>query len=914
MSDLEKYLKYKNKYIKYKKSQMTGGFAFMDTKEDKYLLRYINDFLNKDDTKSFFNYNGTTPIKTFDETVNRFNSNEYLKIYEYLIDLYYDPEKYSRTYNKEEIKDIHKYHIHFAALILINYFAELELHTLFYYNYGVNTVSKTDRNNIKCLEWSNSDKYDTTRIYLDDVYEDVNTKIENLCKKLDELFFKFMVELTMRISHYTHDTHENVATIVCPLRNRFKSIRIDWKKQIEQKYPNIKIDLNLIVIYCLREFISEKVRYIAEGFGFYDFMYLTLNKKKNTSVNYGSCVVQSLFELYIMSRLHTKPQNINLVLETNDDNAYHRYHNFIQSKLNLPSVYHWSTEFNLSNSEKHKTLHRQRQTYKNETKLNFSENKLDFAKACFYSVYDIFNVMNNNLKEKKSVEFEKFMNNRINFFENKLFDKLYEHRYINGLFEKSFYMTLLNGNIKELKLFDSEQLECMIMRNKDLIYIVSYKGHVEMLKFLLDIYEKNGIKDMVINEKTNNVHPLHVASMNGHANIVEILLNNVLDKERFISTECNGFTSLYIASSNGHADVIEVLLRNVSNKEHYINKKCYTFTPLCTASRNGHSNVVEILLDNVLDKDNYINTECNGITSLFTASKNGHANVVQILLDNVLDKANLIRYGDIRYTMYIASENGHANVVKILLDYVLDKESLIRYECMVYTPLYIASKNGHVNVVKILLDYVLDKDDYIRTKSDEITPLYIASENGHANVVQILLNYVLDKNNYIRTKSKEITPLFIASENGHVNVVKILLDYVLDKDDYIRTKSNEITPLFIASENGHANVVQILLNYVSNKDDYIRTKSNEMTPLFIASENGHANVVQILLNYVLDKDGYIRTKSNDMTPLFIASQQNHVDIIKILINNVQKQNKDTIIKELIEELSQVSVQASPNTP
>jgi len=828
MSDLEKYLKYKNKYIKYKKSQMTGGFAFMDTKEEKYLLRYINDFLNKNDTKSFFNYNGTTPIKTFDETVNRFNSNEYLKIYEYLIDLYYDPEKYSRTYNEEEIKDIHKYHIHFAALILINYFAELELHTLFYYDYGVNTVSKTDRNNIKCLIWSDTTDHDATRIYLDDVYEDVNTKIQKLCKELDDLFYKFMEKLTIKISAITNDTRENISNIINPLKNGFKSIRIDWKKKIEEKYKETMFDLNNVIIDCLNIFIKDEIIYIAEGIGFYGFMYLTFNRKKNTSIHYGSCIDQSLFELYIMTRLHTKPQNINLFLETPNKNIRHKYDKFIQSKLNIYSVTHWSTGFNLSNSEKHKKMYRQRQMYSDETKLNFLENKLDFVKACFYTVYDMFNVMNNNLKEKKSVEFEKFINERVNFFENKLFDKLYETRYINGSFEKSFYMAVLNGNIGKLESFNREQLECTVIRNKDLIHIISFKGDVKMLNFLLKIYERNNVnKDIVLHNYTDNMHPIFVASMNGHANIVETLLNNIvnLDKEHIISAKYSGLyyglndglSSLFIASMNGHTNVIEILLKNIQDKQKFINAKCKKYTPLYIASENGHTNVVQILLENVLDKDNYMRTLCQKFTPLCIASQNGHINVIQMLLDNVLDK-----------------------------------DDYIKTQCDGTTPLYIASENGHTDVVQMLLDNVVNKDDYIKTQCDGATPLYIASEFGHTDVVRMLLDNVLDKDDYIKTQCDGSTPLYIASEFGHTDVVQMLLDNVLDKDDYIKTQCDGATPLYIASENGHTDIVQMLLENVLDKDDYIKTQCDEATPLYIASENGHTDIVRMLLDNVLD--------------------------------------------------------------
>ena len=74
-------------------------------------------------------------------------------------------------------------------------------------------------------------------------------------------------------------------------------------------------------------------------------MYMTFNREGGFHANYGSCVVQSLIELYIMSRLHTKSENMFLNLENNTT-----LHGYLQNSQNILNVYlgHWSTTFTLT--------------------------------------------------------------------------------------------------------------------------------------------------------------------------------------------------------------------------------------------------------------------------------------------------------------------------------------------------------------------------------------------------------------------------------------------------------------------------------------------------------------------------------------------------------------------------------------
>ena len=91
--------------------------------------------------------------------------------------------------------------------------------------------------------------------------------------------------------------------------------------------------------------------------------------------------------------------------------------------------------------------------------------------------------------------------------------------------------------------------------------------------------------------------PLHYASENGHADIVNVLLENGVEVD---ATDEYGETPLFRASRNGFIEVLNALLNegadfNVTTE--------YGDTPLHHASLNGHTKVVEELLERGAEVD-----------------------------------------------------------------------------------------------------------------------------------------------------------------------------------------------------------------------------------------------------------------------------------------------------------------------
>ena len=348
---------------------------------------------------------------------------------------------------------------------------------------------------------------------------------------------------------------------------------------------------------------------------------------------------------------------------------------------------------------------------------------------------------------------------------------------------------------------------------------------------------------------------LHYASMNGHDDVVRLLLNADFDVNASLE---DGSTPIYIASWFGYLDVICTLLEFGADPNR---KKSAGWTPLMIAIQNGHSDVVELLLKTKVDVSS---CNKNGSTAIDIASRNGNLTVVSTLLQFGADP-NVKEINGWTPLMK-ATANGHDNVVEVLLKAKVDANAPLKNGS---TALHIASQNGYADVVFTLLKFCANPS---QKQSDGWTPLMKATENGHYKVVEVLLKAEVNVNTSLEDGS---TALHIASQNGHLVVISMLLQFGADPD----IKRNDgVTPLIIASYAGNNDIVELLLQ--TNKVDVNACNANGATALYIACHNGHLCVVSTLLRSGANPN---LKDNNWWTPLMIASQKSHSDIVKLLL-------------------------------
>ena len=89
---------------------------------------------------------------------------------------------------------------------------------------------------------------------------------------------------------------------------------------------------------------------------------------------------------------------------------------------------------------------------------------------------------------------------------------------------------------------------------KTTLHIASENGHKEIVKLFLN-HPK--VTDMNIRDK-NGQTPMHLAAQEGHIEVLDLLLNHNMVYKNPMDNE--GKTPMHVAAYEGHADVIEKLL------------------------------------------------------------------------------------------------------------------------------------------------------------------------------------------------------------------------------------------------------------------------------------------------------------------------------------------------------------------
>ncbi|XP_061909213.1 ankyrin repeat and SAM domain-containing protein 1A-like isoform X1 [Entelurus aequoreus] len=219
--------------------------------------------------------------------------------------------------------------------------------------------------------------------------------------------------------------------------------------------------------------------------------------------------------------------------------------------------------------------------------------------------------------------------------------------------------------------------------------------------------------------------------------------------------DSTGYTPLHHAALNGHSQVVELLLRNEALTNIADNKGCY---PLHLAAWKGDEHIVRLLVhqgpshprlneqSSVDHKefkrcgpfDPYINAKNNdNETPLHCAAQYGHSQVVRLLLEELTDPT--MRNNKFETPLDLAALYGRLEVVKLLLS---AHPNLLSCNTKKHTPLHLASRNGHLSVVEVLLHAGMD----INYETEKGSALHEAALFGKTDVVQKLLHAGIDVN------------------------------------------------------------------------------------------------------------------------------------------------------------------------
>ena len=383
---------------------------------------------------------------------------------------------------------------------------------------------------------------------------------------------------------------------------------------------------------------------------------------------------------------------------------------------------------------------------------------------------------------------------------------------------------------------------------------------------------------------------LHVAALNGSANVVERLLEK---DGTDLAKVCSGSTALHLAAEGGSELVVKMLLNACADPNA---EDSNGMVPLHLAAIKGHISVVEALLDGLalVDKRVQDGTE---MTALHLAARSGKDIVARKLLER---QATITTTWQGRTPLHIAAENGHKFVVRVILEF--DPAFIDAQDNTGATALYLAAERGHTEVLKILLEQGKAKSD-LKTEYERYTALHIAAKKGNTLVIKELVEHEADAN--AQDKSRQ-TPLHTAALTGKLESVEALLKIGANPD---ATDQSKHTPLHCAAMCGDLSVVRALLDGGAHQN---ATSSYGRTALHWAAWYGFSPIVKELIQRGTDLERKDRAEwtalhyayseieatkellearadvdainSEGSTPLLLASQDLCLQVMELLVN------------------------------
>uniref|UniRef100_A0A0A9XHU4 Ankyrin repeat and sterile alpha motif domain-containing protein 1B n=1 Tax=Lygus hesperus TaxID=30085 RepID=A0A0A9XHU4_LYGHE len=237
------------------------------------------------------------------------------------------------------------------------------------------------------------------------------------------------------------------------------------------------------------------------------------------------------------------------------------------------------------------------------------------------------------------------------------------------------------------------------------------------------------------------------AARNGHIQVVEKILGQRAKRSGPLASlrrgpganvqDTSGYSALHHAALNGHQEIVELLLTHEASPNIVDDKGC---SPLHLAAWTGNVNIVKLLLDHGPSVPNVNLMNKDKETALHCSAQYGHTAVVSLLLERCCDPT--IRNIKQESALDLAAQYGRLETVETLVR--THPELVAGYNSrssgglmsIPHTPLHLASRNGHKGVVEILLSSGLDVN--VRTTSG--TALHEAALCGKLEVVRTLLD------------------------------------------------------------------------------------------------------------------------------------------------------------------------------
>ena len=379
--------------------------------------------------------------------------------------------------------------------------------------------------------------------------------------------------------------------------------------------------------------------------------------------------------------------------------------------------------------------------------------------------------------------------------------------------------------------------------------------------------------DIKVYHTTTRRHALSEASIRGHQNIVDLLIEEGCPLEY---PDAEGNTALHHACRGGNLAVAKSLLTggalvNALGPQGE--------TPLHLAIQVPHQNVVMLLIQN---KASVNARDAAYRTPLHIGASQGNAAMCNYLLSEGAQLDS--REAQSKTPLQLACEAGHYELVQMMLN-----QSKLNPTNMTFlTAFFAAVEHSHVRIAESFFPHGLKLQEL---KKDAHKPANLAAKSGCLAMVELMIQEDCATN---ASDENGWNALHFAAYHGHYQVIERLIASNVSAEAVTSRKG---TPLLFATKGGHFAVVERLLR--CQKDSNLVSAEDEEGQQSV-HHAVRAGSVEIF-NLLMSNGGKINVENNfGWQPLHIATAYGHLALVERLLQqgaNIEEKLGSSSIKK-----------------